>query len=70
MTVREVVVYPSGKDNLTVGLRLSASFKRRFLDTNGWIYLTAKPALDRARQELSLERFEFTRALDNPSGMP
>jgi hypothetical protein len=27
--------------------------------------LTAQPSLDRARQELSMERFEFTRALDN-----
>jgi hypothetical protein len=65
VSIRDAVGYPSGKNGLTIGLCLSASFEKKFLNTNGWIYLTAEPNIDPARQELFLSRLEFTAALDN-----
>lgn len=65
-TVRidDVVIYPSAP-RIVVGVHVESTLPRRWLDTRGWVYLSATPVFDPASGVLSLTDIGFARALDN-----
>lgn len=64
VTIDDVVVYPSAP-RIVVGVHVESTLPRRWLDTRGWVYLSATPVFDPASGVLTLADIGFARALDN-----
>lgn len=64
VNVRKVRVYPSG-DRLVVGTLLTVHLPDWWLDTNGWIYVMAKPVSTSEGTGLKLDDLNYSRTLDN-----
>lgn len=64
MRIDEIVVYPSAPQ-VTIGLHVGADVSREWLDTRGWIYLSATPVYDAQNRTLSFTDVRFARAVDN-----
>ncbi len=62
--IDEIVVYPSAPQ-VTIGLHVGADVSRQWLDTRGWIYLSATPVYDAQARALSFTDVRFARAVDN-----
>ncbi len=62
--IDEIVVYPSAPQ-LTIGLHVGAEVSRQWLDTRGWIYLSATPVYDAETRRLSFTDVRFARSVDN-----
>lgn len=64
VTIDDVVVFPSAP-RIVVGVHVASTLPRRWLDTRGWVYLSATPVFDPASGVLTLADIGFARALDN-----
>jgi hypothetical protein len=64
--VNDTTVYPSG-DALAVGVNVSAKLPGRFLDTNGWVYLTGRPVIMDNGRGVRIDDLKYAEVLDNAS---
>lgn len=64
LTIDKIALYPS-VGQLAFAMHFTAKIGSRILDTSGWVYLVADPALDTANQILRVKNVTFTRELDN-----
>ena len=62
--IDKIEVYPSGQQ-IALAVHLAANLPGRWLNTKGWLYLTATPVLDPATQTLRATDLHLTRGLDN-----
>ncbi len=62
--IEDVDVYPSA-EKLAVGLKFSARLPHRFLDTKGWVYLTARPVVDLEGTAVQLRELRYATVLDS-----
>jgi hypothetical protein len=62
--IDEVTVYPSAP-RVVLGLHVDADLPRQWMDTRGWIYLSATPAFDAKTGTLTLHDLDVARAVDN-----
>jgi hypothetical protein len=62
--IDDVVVYPSAPQ-VVLGLHVEARLPRQWLDTRGWVYVSAVPAFDATSGVLELTDLRFARAVDN-----
>lgn len=62
--IDEIVIYPSAPQ-VTIGLHMGADVSRQWLDTRGWVYLSATPVYDAQARKLSFIDVRFARAVDN-----
>ncbi|MEY2853169.1 MAG: hypothetical protein RL030_301 [Pseudomonadota bacterium] len=62
--ILDVTVYPS-EPQVVLGLHVDVSLPRQWLDTRGWIYLSATPVFDAQAGVLELEDLRVARAVDN-----
>jgi Domain of unknown function (DUF4403) len=60
----DVMVYPSAPQ-VVLGLHVDLSLPRQWLDTRGWIYLSATPVFDARTGVLELKDLRVARAVDN-----
>jgi Domain of unknown function (DUF4403) len=60
----EVLVYPSAPQ-VVLGLHVDLSLPRQWLDTRGWVYLSATPVFDAQSGALELKDLRISRAVDN-----
>jgi hypothetical protein len=64
ITIDKIEVYPSGQQ-IVLALHISASLPGKWLNSRGWIYLTAAPNVDPSTQTLRATNLHLTRELDN-----
>jgi hypothetical protein len=62
--VTDVVVYPSAPQ-IVLGLHVESRLPRQWLDTKGWIHVSATPVFDAATGVLELRDLRFARSVDN-----
>jgi hypothetical protein len=62
--ITEVIVYPSAPQ-VVLGLNVDLSLPRQWLDTRGWVYLSATPVFDAQTGVLELKDLRVSRAVDN-----
>jgi hypothetical protein len=60
----EVLVYPSAPQ-VVLGLHVDLSLPRQWLDTRGWVYMSATPVFDAQTGVLELKDLRISRAVDN-----
>ncbi len=64
VTIDKIEVYPSGQQ-IALALHISASLPGKWLNSRGWVYLTAAPDVDPSTQTLRAANLHLTRELDN-----
>lgn len=62
--ILDIDVYPSGK-SLAIGIKIDAKLPNRWLNTSGWLYLSATPIILPGGHKIALQNIKYATVIDN-----